>query len=89
MDQPVVQTQDPVVQDLLCGKSTEKVPYCREKSLAYRGKSGQNTGNDFLALGLGVLLYLPKMCTIVIKNVTDQKTLPDLFSGCFKNVFGT
>ena len=31
-----------------------------EKSLAYRGKSGQNTGNDFLALGLGVVLYLPK-----------------------------
>ena len=30
-----------------------------KKSLAYRGKSGQNTGNDFLALGLGVVLYLP------------------------------
>ena len=27
-------------------------------ALAYRGKSGQNTGNDFLALRLGVVLYL-------------------------------
>ena len=32
-----------------------------KKSVAYRGKSGQNTGNDFLALGLGVVLYLPKL----------------------------
>ena len=31
-----------------------------KKSLAYRGKSGQNTGHDFLALGLGVVLYLPR-----------------------------
>ena len=31
-----------------------------KKALAYRGKSGQNTGNDFLALRLGVVLYLPK-----------------------------
>ena len=31
-----------------------------KKALAYRGKGGQNTGNDFLALGLGVVLYLPK-----------------------------
>ena len=31
-----------------------------KKPLAYREKSGQNTGNDFLALGLGVVLYLPK-----------------------------
>ena len=31
-----------------------------KKALAYRGKSGQSTGNDFLALGLGVVLYLPK-----------------------------
>ena len=30
-----------------------------KKSLEYRGKSGQNTGNDFIALGLGVVLYLP------------------------------
>ena len=31
-----------------------------KKALAYRGKSGgQNTGNDFLALGLGVVVYLP------------------------------
>ena len=30
-----------------------------EKSLAYRGESGQNTGNDFLVLGLGVVLYPP------------------------------
>ena len=35
------------------------MPYYREKSLAYRGKSGQNRDNDFLALGLGVVLYLP------------------------------
>ena len=60
--QLVVQTQNPVVQDLLCGKSTEKVPYYRGKgSLACRGKSGQHTGNDFLALGLGVVLYLPSI----------------------------
>ena len=30
-----------------------------KKALAYRGKSGKNTGKDFLALGLGVVLYLP------------------------------
>ena len=29
-----------------------------KKSVAYRGKSGQNTGNDFLALGSGVGFYL-------------------------------
>ena len=34
-----------------------------KRALAYRGKSGQNTGNDFLALGLGVVLYLPSFCT--------------------------
>ena len=50
--QPVVQAQIPVVQDLLCGNDTQKVPYYRKKAPAYRGKSGQNTGTDFLALGL-------------------------------------
>ena len=29
-----------------------------KKSLAYRGKGDQNAGNDFLALGLGVVLDL-------------------------------
>ena len=50
--QPVVQTQILVVQGLLCGNSSEKVPY--------RGKGGQNTGTACLALRLGVVLYLPK-----------------------------
>ena len=36
-----------------------------KKALAYRGKSGQNTGNDFLALGLGVVLYLLNTHTLV------------------------
>ena len=31
----------------------------RKKAPAYRGKSGQNAGNDFLALGLRVVLYPP------------------------------
>ena len=30
-----------------------------KKPLAYRGKSGQNTGTVFPALRLGVVLYLP------------------------------
>ena len=41
--QPVVQAQIPVVQDLLCGNDTQKVPYYRKKAPAYRGKSGQNS----------------------------------------------
>ena len=36
--QPVVQTQIPVVQDLLCGKPKEKAPYYREKGLGVQGK---------------------------------------------------
>ena len=56
--QPVVQAQIPVVQDLLCGNDTQKVPYYRKKAPAYREKSGQNTGTDFLALGLRVVLSL-------------------------------
>ena len=32
-----------------------------KKSVAYMGKSGQNTGNDFPALGLGVAFYLLKI----------------------------
>ena len=32
-----------------------------KKAPAYRGKSGQNAGNDFLALGLRVVLYLPSL----------------------------
>ena len=31
-----------------------------KKPLAYRGKSGQNTGTAFPALRLGVVLYLPR-----------------------------
>ena len=30
-----------------------------KKALAYRGKAGQNTDTAFLALRLGVVLYLP------------------------------
>ena len=41
------------------GNLQKKCRTTGKKSLAYRGKSGQNTGNDFLALGLGVVLYLP------------------------------
>ena len=41
------------------GNLQKKCRTTEKKSLAYRGKSGQNTGNDFLALGLGVVLYLP------------------------------
>ena len=44
-----------------------------KKSLAYRGKSGQNTGNDFLALGLRVVLYLPN---IAMKNGQICFSLP-------------
>ena len=46
----------PVVQDLLCENDAQKVPYYRKKAPAYRVKSGQNTGTDFLALGLRVVL---------------------------------
>ena len=56
--QPVVQAQILVVQGSLCGNSSEKLPYYREKALAYRGKSRQNTNTAFLALRLGVVLYL-------------------------------
>ena len=38
---------------------TEKRRSTGKKALAYRGKSGKNTGNALLALGLGVVLYLP------------------------------
>ena len=33
-----------------------------KKALAYRGKGGQNTGTAFLALRLGVVLYLLNVC---------------------------
>ena len=39
---PVVQAKILVVQGLLCGNSSEKVPYYREKGLAYSRKGGQN-----------------------------------------------
>ena len=47
-----------MVQSLLCGNSSEKVPYYRATGLAYRGKDGQNTGTAFFALRLGVVPYL-------------------------------
>ena len=34
-----------------------------KKALAYRGKSGKNTGKDFLPLGMRVVLYLPNVIT--------------------------
>ena len=40
------------------GNLQKKCRTTGKKSLLYRGKSGQNTGNDCLALGLGVVLYL-------------------------------
>ena len=43
---------------------TRKVPYYRKKAPAYRGKSGQNTGTDFLALGLRVVLSLPNFLSM-------------------------
>ena len=33
-----------------------------KKALAYRGKGGQHTDTAFLALRLGVVLYLPNPC---------------------------
>ena len=42
------------------GNLQKKCRTTRQKTLAYRGKSGQDSGNDFLALRLGVVLYLLK-----------------------------
>ena len=57
--QPVVQTQILVVQGLLCGHSSEKVPHYKGKGAGVQEKGGQNTDTPFLALRLGVVLYLP------------------------------
>ena len=40
------------------GNLQKKCRTTGKKSVAYRGKSGQNTGTDFPALRLGVVLYL-------------------------------
>ena len=42
------------------GMTHKKSRTAGKKAPAYRGKSGQNTGTDFLALGLRVVLSLPK-----------------------------
>ena len=60
--QPVVQTPNPVVQDLLCGKLQKKCRTTGKNPWHTGEKSGQNTGNDFLALGSRVVLYLPITC---------------------------
>ena len=61
--QPVVQTQILVVQGLLCGNSSEKAPYYREKGPGVQGKGGQNTDTAFLALRFGAVLHLlRKVC---------------------------
>ena len=39
-----------------------------KKALAYRGKGGQNTDTDFLALRLGVVLYLLKIAPAIPLN---------------------
>ena len=71
--QPVVQAQILVVQGLLCGNSSEKMPYYRKKALAYRGKGGQNTGNAFLALRLGVVLYLLSLFVCLFVGKSSSK----------------
>ena len=43
------------------------MPYYREKVRGVQGKKCKNTGNDFPALGLGVVLYLPN-----IEQLRDQ-----------------
>ena len=58
--QPVAQAQIIVVQGLLCGNSSEKVPYHREKKKPWR--TGEKVAKIqlllFPALRLGVVLYL-------------------------------
>ena len=48
-----------VVQGFLCVNSSEKAPYYREKGPGVHEEGGQNTDTAFLALRLGVVLYLP------------------------------
>ena len=40
-----------------------------KKALAYRGKGGQNTDNAFLALRLGVALYLLKKTEVIQRKM--------------------
>ena len=59
--QPVLQAQILVVQGLLCGNSSEKVPYYREKGPGVQGKRWPKyrySGTGFTALRLEVVLYL-------------------------------
>ena len=57
-----------------------------KKALAYRGKSGQNTGTAFLALRLGVVLYLLKnLVTIFFPNLFGR--LVHIF-GKLVHIFG-
>ena len=52
--QPVVQAQILVVQGLICGNSSEKVPYYRAKG---PGVQGKRWPKYILALRLGVVLH--------------------------------
>ena len=49
----------------------QKVPYYSEKALAYRGKAGQNADIAFLALRLGVVLFLPSK-----RHFRDSQAFP-------------
>ena len=53
---PLIQAQISVVQDLLCGKYTEKALCYRKEGPGLQGRSGRSTGSSFLVLGLGVVL---------------------------------
>ena len=67
---------------------TQKVPYYRKKAPAYRGKSGQNTGTDFLALGLGVVLSL-SFTKCACKRPREKQNSQAIFvCNCPKNLFG-
>ena len=81
--QPVVQAQILVVQGLLCGSSSEKVPYYRAKGLGVQGKRWQNYRYCFSCLKVrggalpSKLLLVPDVVMLHTQNEVGQQLQPD------------
>ena len=72
----VLEAQILVVQGLLCGNSSEKVPYYRGKGPGAQGKRWPKYRYCFLALRLGVVLYLLRWALANLASSKAPFSLP-------------